>query len=229
MDERRQGNELRRSPRIHGEGIKGMPQMRKGRNGRTAARPIDGKNDEDEKRKKNVKDEKREAFKRDDMNEHNEAEKMNQSEKMRDKEEGRTPSKTEMSPKQANGAQKLWRVRMQRVLVQRLAEQIEETEMDTLHSVKLDGMPKGSGGVPHGLDVKLARRESLMRLAQREGALLRRYEREARREMDAMKPEHYAFCALYYLAALSMEDTAQTLDRSIRQCARYKREIEGEQ
>ena len=44
--------------------------------------------------------------------------------------------------------------------------------------------------------------------------------------MDDMRPELYAFCALYYLAGLSLAETAEAVDRSERQCARYKREIE---
>jgi len=68
----------------------------------------------------------------------------------------------------------------------------------------------------------------MCRLIERESGILREYEKEARREMDDMRPELYAFCALYYLAGMSLAETAEAIDRSERQCARYKREIEQE-
>ena len=71
-------------------------------------------------------------------------------------------------------------------------------------------------------------REALKRLAARESRLLREYERAARTFMDEMGPEDYAFCALYYLAGLSLSETAEALERSERQCLRYKRRIEEE-
>ena len=40
-------------------------------------------------------------------------------------------------------------------------------------------------------------------------------------------PGDYGFCALYYIEGLSIEETARAIDRSERQCLRYKREIEG--
>ena len=55
-----------------------------------------------------------------------------------------------------------------------------------------------------------------------------RVEKEARKYMDNMKPAMYAFCSMYYLNALSLEIVAETLERSTRQCARYKRDIEDE-
>jgi hypothetical protein len=72
----------------------------------------------------------------------------------------------------------------------------------------------------------MEKREAMVSLMEKESALLREYEREARKEMNDMRPELYAFCALYYLAGLSLVDTAEAIDRSERQCARYKREIE---
>ncbi|MBE5798350.1 MAG: hypothetical protein E7321_00155 [Clostridiales bacterium] len=55
-----------------------------------------------------------------------------------------------------------------------------------------------------------------------------RVEKEARKHMDSMKPEQYAFCAMYYLNAMSLETAAESLNRSVRQCARYKKRIENE-
>lgn len=55
-----------------------------------------------------------------------------------------------------------------------------------------------------------------------------RLEKEARAHMDDMKPAMYAFCSMYYINALSLETAAEALDRSARQCARYKRRIEDE-
>ena len=121
----------------------------------------------------------------------------------------------------------LRRVRAQAELVRKLGEQLKRETPGALPSLRLDGMPRGHGGIPGGLDVRLARRDAMQRILARESALLRRYEREAREVMDRMRPEQYAFCALYYIEGLSIMDTARAIDRSERQCMRYKREIES--
>lgn len=120
----------------------------------------------------------------------------------------------------------LGRVRMQVMLVRRLSGQLRELSADGLRSLRMDGAPRGTAGVYRGLDVRIEKKEALERMLRKESRLLRAYEKEARREMDGMKPEHYAFCAMYYIAGLSLEETAEAMDRSLRQCARYKREIE---
>ena len=117
------------------------------------------------------------------------------------------------------------RVRAQTLLVRRLGEQIEDAAPG-LRAMRLDDMPRAKGGVPGGLDVQMAKKDALERIAARESAVLREMEAQARTEMEGMKPDLYAFCALYYLGALSVEDTAQAIDRSVRQCMRYKSEIE---
>ena len=121
----------------------------------------------------------------------------------------------------------LRRVRAQRMLVGRLGERIRREAGDGVHSPRMDGSP-GGRGMASGLELRLIRREALEGLAARESALLREYERTARTFMDAMNPEDYAFCALYYLAGLSLTETAEALERSERQCLRYKRRIEEE-
>lgn len=126
-----------------------------------------------------------------------------------------------------NRGEKMARVRAQAMLVRRLAGQRKEMAADGVRSLRLDGMPRGTGGTTRGLDIRMEKMEAMQRLLERESAILRAYEKEARREMDDMKPEHYAFCALYYLAGLSLAETAEAIDRSERQCARYKREIEA--
>ena len=126
-----------------------------------------------------------------------------------------------------NRGEKMARVRAQAMLVRRLAGQRKEMAADGVRSLRLDGMPRGTGGAPRGLDIRMEKMEAMQRLLERESAILREYAKEARREMDDMKPEHYAFCALYYLAGLSLAETAEAIDRSERQCARYKREIEA--
>ena len=98
--------------------------------------------------------------------------------------------------------------------------------MSGVGGMRLDGMPRAQSTAARGLDVRLEKREAMERILNRESALLRRYEQEARAEMDRMRPEHYAFCALYFLAGLSLTETAEAIDRSERQCMRYKREIE---
>lgn len=120
-------------------------------------------------------------------------------------------------------------MRRQVMLVRRLGQQLRLEAPGALPSLRLDGMPRGQGGVPGGLDVRLAKRDALERLLERESAELRRLEEKARRVMDRMGPELYAFCALYYIAGLSLEETGGALERSDRQCRRYKKEIEGEE
>ena len=127
------------------------------------------------------------------------------------------------------GVKALKRVRAQAELVRKLGEQMKREAPGALPSLRIDGMPRGRGGVPGGLDARVARRDAMQRILMRESALLRRYEREAREVMDAMRPEQYAFCALYYIEGLSIMDTARAIDRSERQCMRYKREIERAQ
>ena len=122
--------------------------------------------------------------------------------------------------------EKMARVRAQAMLVRRLGEQLREASGDGLRSMRLDGMARAQSTAARGLDVRLEKREAMERILNRESALLRRYEQEARAEMDRMRPEHYAFCELYFLAGLSLTETAEAIDRSERQCMRYKREIE---
>ena len=120
----------------------------------------------------------------------------------------------------------LRRTRAQRLLVRRLGEKIRRETMDGVHSPRLDGLPGGGNAATAGLEARLIKREALERLTARESDLLRSYERAARTFMDTMGPEDYAFCALYYLAALSISEVAEALERSERQCLRYKRRIE---
>lgn len=118
------------------------------------------------------------------------------------------------------------RVRMQVRLVRRLAEQLKEMAPDGVRSLRMDGMPRAAVGPARGLDMQVEKREAMERMLRRESEVLRTYEREARKAMDGMRPELYAFCVMYYVNGLSMEETARALDRCARQCARYRREIE---
>ena len=140
-------------------------------------------------------------------------------------EEKKEEKKEEKEKERTTAGDALRRVRAQRMLVGRLGERIRRETGDGVHSPRLDGAP-GGHGVASGLEARLIKREALEGLAARESALLREYEREARTFMDAMCPEDYAFCALYYLAGLSLAETAEALERSERQCLRYKRRIE---
>lgn len=119
------------------------------------------------------------------------------------------------------------RVRMQAMLVRRIGGQIREMPQDGIRSLRLDGMPRGTGGMYRGLDAQIEKKEAMERMLRRESALLLDYEKAARAQMDGMKPDEYAFCALYYIGALSLEETAEAIGRSTRQCARYKREIDA--
>ena len=92
-----------------------------------------------------------------------------------------------------------------------------------------DGMPRGKGGLPRGLEMKVMLRETLEESLKREEKRLRDYEKEAREAMIGMKSGAYAFCLYYYICGMNLEDTARITDRCERQIRRYKREIEKEE
>ena len=117
------------------------------------------------------------------------------------------------------------RVRTQVMLVRSLSEKVRELSGDGLRSLRLDGAPRGNGY--RGLDAKMEKKDALERMLRRESELLREYERAARKEMNGMRPELYTFCAMYYIGALSLEAAGEAMDRSPRQCARYRKEVEA--
>ena len=117
------------------------------------------------------------------------------------------------------------RMRAQTLLVKRLHEQRRELSCDGVRSLRIGGAPGGGNAAARGLDVQLERREALERMIERESAKLRAYEEEARREMEGMKPGEYAFCLMYYIGGYSMQETSEAIDRSIRQCERYRSAI----
>jgi len=119
------------------------------------------------------------------------------------------------------------RVRAQALLVKRLKEQLH-TVSPGIRSMITTEMPAGRGGLKKGLDVQIAKKDALERMIKQECSVLRKFEQAAREEMDAMKPGQYAFCSMYYLSGLSIEETSEMIERSIRQCSRYRAEIEGE-
>lgn len=126
-----------------------------------------------------------------------------------------------------NGSEResLIQVRAQAKLVARLRERTEEEKRIGLRAIRMDSPIRG-GGNAIGLDAGMIRREEMARVLSREEALLKRMERKARQAMEGMKPELYAFCALYYIAGLSLTEVSEAIDRSERQCTRYRREIE---
>lgn len=140
---------------------------------------------------------------------------------------GRTMSREETMNRggTATRGEAMRRVRAQATLLRQLSMRMKEYGADGLASPRLDAMPRGSV-LPRGLEIRVEKREAMQRMIGRESELLREYERTARAWMDGMRPELYAFCALYYLAALSLEETAEAIDRSLRQASRYKQEIE---
>lgn len=119
------------------------------------------------------------------------------------------------------------RVRAQAQLVQRLCARMKEYAADGIRSPGLDGMPRARGCAPSGVMLRYEKREAMREVIEKESAVLREYEQAARREMDLMRPELYAFCAVYYLAGMRMEEVMEAIDRSERQCARYRKEIES--
>ena len=119
-------------------------------------------------------------------------------------------------------------VRSQVILVRSLAERLRREETDGVRSVTADGLPRGRGGVPGGLDARMAKVEGLRRIVERESAELRRLERRARRAMEKLTPELYAFCVMYYIGGMCIEEVSEAIGRSLRQSNRYLQMIEAE-
>lgn len=69
-------------------------------------------------------------------------------------------------------------------------------------------------------------KELYQKRLEREEALLKVCEVATRKSMEALKPELYAFAAMYYLGGMSLTDSADAIDKSKRQCMRYKKQIE---
>ena len=122
--------------------------------------------------------------------------------------------------------QALLRVRSQARLVRELSERLEDAEAAAIPGRQLDGMPRGKGGMPRGLEMKLMLKESLEKSLEREEKRLHEYEKEAREAMIGMKSGAYAFCLYYYICGMNLEDVTRMTDRCERQIRRYKREIE---
>jgi len=118
----------------------------------------------------------------------------------------------------------LMSIRAQIVLVRRLQEQAGGSALTDLRSPSMDA-PRG-GGFSGGLERRLIRQEQLQRMLKREEASLRQMEQQVRAAMAGMRPELYAFCAFYYLNGMSLSEVQEALDRSERQCLRYRQEIE---
>ena len=118
------------------------------------------------------------------------------------------------------------RVRAQALLVQRLCGKMKEYAADGIHSPRQDGMPRARSYAPGGVSLLYEKREAMRAVIDKESDMLREYEQAARRAMDEMRPELYAFCAMYYLAALDIEEAADAIGRSKRQCERYRAEVE---
>ena len=108
--------------------------------------------------------------------------------------------------------QALLRVRSQARLVRELRERLEDTKA-AIGAAALDGMPRGKGGLPRGLEMKVMLRETLEESLRREEKRLRDYEKEAREAMIGMKSGAYAFCLYYYICGMNLEDTARITDR----------------
>ena len=64
--------------------------------------------------------------------------------------------------------QALLRVRSQARLVRELSERLEDAEAAAIPGRQMDGMPRGKGGMPRGLEMKLMLKESLEKSLERE-------------------------------------------------------------
>lgn len=118
------------------------------------------------------------------------------------------------------------RVRAQALLVRRIGEQIKEICPDGVRSLR-PGTGGGRSGTARGLDARIERMDALERMLEREAAKLHEYEEAARREMEGMRPTAYAFCMMYFIGGHSMQETSAMIERSMRQCERYRSEIES--
>ena len=120
----------------------------------------------------------------------------------------------------------MMQVRAQSILTARLREKVGGQTISGLRALRLSDMPH-AGREAAGIDVQMIKQEELIRQLQNEEARLKRMERKARAKMAGMRLELYTFCAAYYLNGMSILETAEQIDRSERQCMRYKQEIEG--
>ena len=120
------------------------------------------------------------------------------------------------------------RMRSQALLVRRLEEQRKELSCDGVRSLRIGGVCGGGNAAARGLDVRLEKKEAIERMLAREQARLCEFEAAARREMEDMRPGEYAFCLMYYIEAYSLEETSELIDRSMRQCQRYRSIVCGE-
>ena len=118
----------------------------------------------------------------------------------------------------------LMSIRAQIALVGQLRAQAGDAALTDLRSPSMD-MPR-SGGFSGGLERRLIQQEHLQRMLEREEAALRQLEQHVRAAMAKMRPELYAFCTFYYLSGMSLPQTQAVLDRSERQCRRYRQELE---
>ena len=69
-------------------------------------------------------------------------------------------------------------------------------------------------------------RESMMAMYNREQRIYDTKLKEVQPFLDKMKPEFVSFCTMYYIHGFSIPECADMLDRSERQCARYKAKVE---
>ena len=74
--------------------------------------------------------------------------------------------------------QALLRVRSQARLVRELSERLEDAEAAAIPGRQMDGMPRGKGGMPRGLEMKLMLKESLEKSLEREEKRLHEYEKD---------------------------------------------------
>ncbi|MBQ8617628.1 MAG: hypothetical protein IJ418_08950 [Clostridia bacterium] len=109
-----------------------------------------------------------------------------------------------------------------RMKVRKLDEQIVRMSV-AYKGPSLDGMPKGGGGSAlearsnAKMDIEAKRDEM-----EREAKAL---EAEARKEINNLPADLYAFCVHYYLTACSAEETCRIIDREKSALSRYKRRL----
>lgn len=115
--------------------------------------------------------------------------------------------------------------RSQAGVVRKLEEQLVRLRPAGPKGARLDGMPTGSRSNA-GLDARLIRIEGLESMLARAKEALESDRVRARRAMCGMSAELFAFCQLYYIEAMTLEETAEVMGRSERQCRRYRSEVE---
>lgn len=74
-------------------------------------------------------------------------------------------------------------------------------------------------------DEDVKKQPSFARMLARERLALQEHEKEARAYMKDLRPIEYSFVLTYYLSGMTLRETSETIDRSNRQCERFRKKF----